>query len=45
MNSYTGKQSDSSPYLKEYGWDKFMKRNNCQSYGYIGKLRPPKTKT
>ena len=34
MNSYIGKQINSSPYLKNVD-DKFMKRNNFQSYGYI----------
>ena len=35
MNSYIGKQIDSSTYLKQCQWHKFTKRNNCQSYGYI----------
>ena len=35
MNLYIGKQIDSSTYLKECRWNKFMKLNNCQSYGYI----------
>ena len=35
MNSYIGKQIDSSTYLKECRWHKLMKCDNCQSYGYI----------
>ena len=37
MNSYIGKQIDSSTYMypKECQWNKFTKRNNCQSYGYL----------
>ena len=35
MKSYVGKQIDSSVYLKECRWRKFMKCNTFQSYGYI----------